>query len=531
MTRQVATVTSVEFERIIAREGDKVELKTGTGAKPLQEAIVSFSNTPGGGVIYIGVTDARQVVGRSLDQGTDDAIREASLAAKNPGRLMIAEVRVNSTPVVKVTVEERQDEVAQTSDGRVLRRNGARNVALFGPDLFELVTKRSLKRFETLDSGVPASAVDAELAESMAKVHQWKDDPAAWPDRWKERSLLAPSGNLTNAGVLTLCDPATVLEAAKFHIDLRAYEDDETISYIRRDTIVGPVQRQVEIALELILRDVGTEIVVTGAHRHDVPRLPRRVVREAVANAVAHRDYSIDRSPTVIEIRPSAVTVQSPGGLLPPVTIDSLREAQAPRNHVLIDVLRRFGLAEDSGQGIDIIQDGMRSELLDEPTFSEQHDAFTVRLPLSGVASAFERGWLAEHERTGTMKEKERVLILAAFREGSITNSRARDLLGADSVVTRNRLQKLRDAGLLVQHGQRGRAYYTLGALGPGASIEKVLLDAAKQGPLTNARARELTGLDRTAVTNSLRRLVKEGRLIQEGQRRGTSYHLPGQIF
>ena len=286
-----------------------------------------------------------------------------------------------------------------------------------------------------------------------------------------------------------------------------------------------------EVATEWVLRDIGTEIVVTKAHRHDVPRLPRRVVREAVANAIAHRDYSIDRSPTVIEIRPSFVSVRSPGGLLPPVTIESLREAQAPRNHVLIDILRRYGLAEDSGQGIDIIQDGMRSELLDEPTFSEHHESFVVRLPLSGVASTYERAWLAEHERTGTLKANERLLILAAFREGRITNSRARELLGADSVVTRARLQKLRDAGLLTQHGQRGRAYYTLGALGPSASVETVLLEAAKNGPITNTRARELTGLDRAATTNVLKRLVREGRLVQEGQRRGTYYHLPGQIF
>ena len=96
MTQNAEPVTPADFARMVAREGDKVELKTGTGSRPLQEAIVGFSNTPGGGVIYIGVTDDRQIVGRALDQGTDDAIRQASLDVKNPGRLTVDEIRVGS---------------------------------------------------------------------------------------------------------------------------------------------------------------------------------------------------------------------------------------------------------------------------------------------------------------------------------------------------------------------------------------------------------------------------------------------------
>lgn len=68
--------------------------------------------------------------------------------------------------------------------------------------------------------------------------------------------------------------------------------------------------------------------------------------------------------------------VTSPGALPAPVTVATLRDAQAPRNHRIIDVLRRFGLAEDSGQGIDVIQDGMRLELLDEPVSKRRTPRF-----------------------------------------------------------------------------------------------------------------------------------------------------------
>ncbi|GAB3593046.1 ATP-binding protein [Angustibacter peucedani] len=515
-----------DFQRLVARETDEVELKSGASAKKLQEAMVAFSNTAGG-TIFIGVDDGRHVIGRQRDQGTDDVVHEAALSAHNVGRYRIYAGRVDARPIVAVEVDARLDEVAQTSDGRVLQRRGGRNVPVIGADLWALASSRTLRRYERSDSGLALDEVNDTVARRLAEAHGW---PMNVPvvDRWVERGLATPSGHLTIAGALTLTDPAASLDAGKFHIDLRSYEADDTTSYVRREAIRGPVQDQVERATDWIVRDVGTELVVTGAFRHDVPRLPRRVVREAVANAVAHRDYTIDRTPIVIEVRPSAVTVRSPGSLPPPVTVDTLREAQAPRNHTVIDVLRKFGLAEDSGQGIDVMQDGMKYELLEEPEFTDGVDSFSVTLRLGGMVSVTERAWLAEYERRGALQPDERILLLTAAREDQLTNARAREALGVDSVEARNRLQRLRDAGLLDQHGQRGRAYYTLGVIGPERSLERVVLDVAASGAaLTNQSVRELTGLDRVAARELLRRLVNEGRLIQEGVKRGTKYRAP----
>lgn len=517
--------TAAEFEKVIGREADDVELKTGLGSKPLQEVLVAMSNAEGGS-IFVGVTDAREVVGRRRDQGVDDAIHQAALAARNVGHYSVTEIEVDHKPVVVIDVDPRPDEVAQTSDGRVLRRQGARNVALFGTDLWELMSSRALRRYEHADSNVsPDFAADTTAAD-VAAAYGW---PSQYDkiSRWRERKLLHDSGNLTVAGALVLTDPSSSLKAAKFIIDVRSYESDETTSYVRRERITGPLQHQAETATDWILRDIGTELVVTGAVRHDVPRLPRRVIREAVANAIAHRDYTNDRSPIVIELRPSYVRVTSPGRLPPPVTVTTLREAQSPRNHTVIDVLRRFGLAEDSGQGIDVIQDGMRFELLDEPEFEETEDSFVLTLRLGGQVSATERGWLAEFERQGKLQPFDRLLLLTALREERVSNTRTREVLGVDSVDARSSLQRLRDAGLLDQHGTRGRAYYTLGIIGPDRSLQDVLLDAAKAGPLSNQRVRELTGLERVPARRLLRRLVDEGHLSQVGQRRGTVYRLP----
>lgn len=526
MTTPATKMTSEAFSRLIQREDHRVELKTGLGRRPIQEALVAMSNTSGG-QIFFGVTDDRRVIGKQRTQGVDDAIHEAALTATNVGRYAIDNWTIDGVEIVVVKVDARHDEVAQTSDGRVLQRRGGRNVAVFGADLWTLMTSRSTRRYEEADSGVSTADVDADLAASVAGAHGWtkSDDPSVW----EQRGLLHSSGSLTVAGALVLTHPARTLGAAKFHVDIRSYESDDASSYVRREVIDGPIQHQVDEATNWVLRDIGTELIITGARRHDVPRLPPRTVREAVANAVAHRDYSIDRTPCVIEVRPSFVRVTSPGALPAPVTVDRLRESQAPRNHTMIDILRKFGLAEDSGQGIDVMQDDMRDEFLLEPAFTEHQASFEVELSLGGLVSTTERAWLAEYEQQGTLQKDDRLLLLAAVREKEVTNARAREILNADSVDARRRLQRLRHTGLIVQHGTRGRAFYTPGIIGPARSEEEILLEAAEEAPLTNSRVRALLSVERNAARAILQRMVREGTLIQIGQRRGSRYLLPHQ--
>lgn len=520
-------MTPAEFTRFVKREDERIELKTGTGRKPLQQTLVAMSNTDGG-YILIGVADNRSVVGRRRDQGVDDEIHSAAFDATNVGRFDITEIDVAGKSVVAVHVHARTDDVAYTSDGRVLVRQGGHNRALPPREIAELYARRARIRFEATDSGIGAADAAVNLADDLAQACGWPNSEH-YGDRWRERGLLAESGNLSIAGALVLTDPSITLRAAKFRIDLRVYESDSGTSYINREVVAGPVQHQVSEAADLVTRFVGTDLVITGARRHDVPRLPRRVVREVIANAVAHRTYELDTTPVVIEVRPGNVAVTSPGSLPEPVTVATLRQAQAPRNHTVIDILRRFGLAEDSGQGIDVIEDDMRMELLAEPVFTATPDSFSVKLPLRGLVSTTERGWLAEFERSGVLRPEERILLLTIAREERVTNARARDALGVDSTEARSRLQRLRDAGILVQHGTRGRAYYTLGTLGPERTDQQVVLDAASSGRLTNERVRQLTGLDRVAARNLLRRLVEEEKLTQHGERRATYYVLPAK--
>lgn len=527
-----ASYSEEEFAALIEREHDYFELKTGVSGTKIGECVVAFSNTDGG-YIAVGVADDRTITGRRLDQGTLDGLHTAARAAHNIGRYAVTEVGVGSKSVVIVRVHRREEGFAQTSDGRLMVRRGSSNVALIGTEAWEFMSKRTLRRFENASAGVHYTNADVDLIAQLCTAYGWLPDDDLLP-RLTERCLALSSGELTIAGALFLTNPATSLGMAKASIEIRRYPN-EGPDYDRRVTIEGPLQNQVREAAEFVIGELGSDLVVSGLYRYDLPKLPEVVVREAVANAVAHRSYELDRTSILVEMRPDRLVVRSPGRLPEPVTVATMRQAQAARNPAVIDVLRRFSLAEDAGRGIDVMEDSMEKALLDPPEFAEDDTSVTVTLPLRGPITARERAWVADLERKGQLALTDRMLLVYAARGERLSNSRAREILGADSTQARQALQRLRDAGLFIQEGHRGGAVYTLvESLAPPAAfrmtpeeLERLVLEQAATEPLNNEIVRRVTGLGRDEALTLLQRLVSQGALVQHGAKRGTRYVLP----
>jgi len=522
-----------EFRREFPGESAWVEFKEGVSTTRVQEAVVAFSNSDGG-VLLLGVRDDAAPLGRELTGETQADIHRAIGQVTNPGRFEIAQLHVVDVPLIVVAVARRREGVAQMPNGAVLVRRGASSVPLLGEGLVRLMAQRTLTRFETTSVDATLAQASDALVERLAEVWGWTSDGVE--DRLIEAGLaLGEDGvlRLTVAGALYLLDdPHEVL--GKAYIELFRYPAGEA-DYDRRVQITGPLDAQVEQAAQALRDELGTQLVVLGARRHELERLPTSVIREAIANAVAHRSYQATGSSVRIEVRPEAVRVISPGPLPEPVTVTNIRQQNAARNRRVITHLRRLGLAEDAGRGVDHMQDSMQANLLEPPTFEDDGSQVTVILPTRSSVAPEERAWVLELESRGDLEPSDRILLIQAARHGAVTNSDARDLLGVDSVHARAALQRLRDAGLLVQYGRRGGTQYVLaGDLSPPSGLrlapdelDDVVLDLAGQQPLTNTLVRERTGLDRAQALALLQRLVTAGRLVQVGQRRGTKYLLP----
>lgn len=527
-----ASLTAGAFRRRFPGEGTTVEFKTGAGQEPVQRSLVALTNTEGGSLL-VGVADDGTVVGVTDPAAITAKVHAAVRDIRDIGRYDVTTLDVGGKAVVEVRVARRVHGFAQMSNGLVLARRGEHDVPLFGTELTAFVMSRQFQRFET--QPVEATMRDADHAalDELVDLYGWQPERDNVTARLRERGLVDPAGTerLTVAGALFLVAGAGL---GKAFVEIRRYAGDGD-AYDRRDTVSGPPHTQVREVTTAVMREIGTDFVVSGVHRYELPKLPVEVVREAVANAVAHRSYEATGTATVVELRPGRVVVRSPGGLAEGVTVENLREAQSSRNNVVIDVLRRFRVAEDAGRGIDVMQDRMAEALLDPPRFADLGNAFEVTLPVHSPITPEERAWVLSVEREGTIAGTDRLLLVHAARGEKLTNAVARAVLGADSTQARAALRRLCDAGLLSQEGTRGGATYSLGPrirpavaarLTP-AERDQTVVDHAARQPLTNALVRDITGLDRAQVLVLLDRLVKEGRLERVGERRGTRYVLP----
>jgi ATP-dependent DNA helicase RecG len=493
----------------------------------LQNTAVAFSNADGG-VVLIGVQDDGAIAARALDAGTQDDIHRAMQAARDVGRYGLSQLDVDGKPVTVLSVARRREGFAQTSAGVVRVRRGTRDDPLFGAELVRFANERTSSRYETTEVDVELGDVSPALRTEIARALRLN---RATGDRLRAAEL-AIGERLTVAGALYLLpDPLRTL--GKTFVEVLRFPDDSSVDYDRREQVDGPLHHVLEETVRRVAGELGTELVVLGTRRYELPRLPEVVLREAIANALAHRSYEAAGTAVRVELRPSAVVVRSPGGLPEPVTVENIRETNAARNLVVIRVLRALGLAEDVGRGVDVMQDTMAAEMLEPPRFRDSGHEVVVELPIRSAVAPAERAWIHELERRGTLRGLDRIALVHAARGETLTNKRVRQLAAVDAHTARDVLHRLRDQGFLEQHGQRGGASYRLsGTLRPPAGLQlspeelaDVVARLAGAGPISNSDVRAATGLDRAEALAVLDRLVREGRLVRTGQRRGAKYH------
>ena len=333
-------------------------------------------------------------------------------------------VRVGST-----NREASPEELARLFQQRGTLRPELRPVS--GTSIADLDRRRLRDYFDQIrGQDAPASSPSEEWRESVEalareQVDEWvKDEPEAWSrdgierhvrtlvedeeQEWREtqaaewESLLVNTeflddSNRRAATVTGLMlfgkNPSRFLPQAK--IDAVAYSGSEKdYAAKERSTLRGPIVRLkgvdgtelepglVEQAVQFVRRNIETVVLEDGVRRQERWDYPEEVIREAVVNAVVHRDYLLSGSDIELSIYSDRLEIVSPGRLANGITTKRMRAGcRSARNELLKDVMRDYGYLEHMGMGVPrkIIR-GMKDHNGTEPELIEDEERFTVRL-------------------------------------------------------------------------------------------------------------------------------------------------------
>jgi ATP-dependent DNA helicase RecG len=204
-------------------------------------------------------------------------------------------------------------------------------------------------------------------------------------DVLREIGALDPRGQPTVAGVLLFAkNPNIFLKSSgvtfvKFPgVEMRA--EGGAMGYGRREEIIGPLSRVVERTWDVVFEEMRVGAVVKGKQREDVLEYPELAVREALVNAICHRDYSITGRRIEVRKFSDRLEVISPGGLAGYMTLDNLIEEHYSRNSRLVQGLYHWGYIEELGLGIDRIYEEMASAGHPPPRFEATPYNFRVIL-------------------------------------------------------------------------------------------------------------------------------------------------------
>ncbi len=230
----------------------------------------------------------------------------------------------------------------------------------------------------------------------------------------------------------------------KLVVDVMVHPDIKKSSpegprYLDRVICEGSLGEVIDDAIAAVAKNLRRVSMVEGAGRKDELEIPEEVLREAIANAVIHREYDayhIGQSVTV-DVYPDRVEVTNPGGLWGGKTLENITDGtSACRNAVLMKLMSSVDLpsgtgrpAEGGGGGIPFMIRTMQSKTLSAPDFAADIDSFTVKLARCGVAIAANRDWMAKVTRRVLSLHEQSLLLTMRKMETSTVKELHRSLL------------------------------------------------------------------------------------------------------
>lgn len=384
-----------EFQDIIrSGESDRVEFKRDArDLAPIGRAVCAFVNSTGG-IVAIGIADNGSIVG---EDGHPEKVQERITGLLHTGLSAPVSGRCGSLKTPKgvvhwIKVAHQRGFEPMRHRGRYWVRRGRSTVEPSPSELQELFNAFG---FVMTEEQVIPSAEEhhIDLGVFTAHLRAMGLEPEEGPqpsmtDDLRNRDAVAEfDGTLrpTLYGMLVFGKhPQQYAQMGNFVVRCTAYlGDHQGTEVISTSESRGRLDEQVLRSLDWV-RALGWGERYDGVRRTDIPLVPRRALREALVNAVVHRNYSIVGSAVMLDVLRDRVLITSPGSLPNHMTVESVRAGGRPRsrNELMVNAMVVARLVERRGRGWLLMKEEMARHNRPEPEIENDRDGRTVQVTL-----------------------------------------------------------------------------------------------------------------------------------------------------
>jgi ATP-dependent DNA helicase RecG len=436
------------FNIIKEGENTKVEFKEKMNDSAYK-TLSAFANTDGG-ILLCGVSDNGIITGTDCsNENIRDIIGKiVSTMGINPS---VNSVEDGEKRVLKIEIGRSGQPVSYR--GKYYKRVGNTTREMQGEELVTFFQQWS--NWDTLTGEYNIDEIDESTVNTFIKTGlnngrlKHIDENGSLNDKLQQLGVLK-KGKLTNAAII-LFGKNPQEHFINAIVRIVRFKNDTTII---GDTIVeGNLFQQAKLADDEINRNINVAYVIddNSFSRKNVWDYPLVAIREALMNAIVHRDYFKSNVQTQIKIFDDHIRIFNVGGLPEGITIEELKEihTSVPRNPLIVSIFYRAGFIEELGSGIKRIIESLNDAGLPNPEFKEEAGGFSI--------------YLWERYSKKDLNERQEKALDYLLTHEKITNKEYRTL---NPKITRQtatkELKDLVDKGITLAKGKGKNTYYTL---------------------------------------------------------------------
>ena len=520
----------------------------------LIDAVVAFANTAGGAV-YLGVENDGTPTGVHKDH-KDYSQLPAMIANRTvpPVSAQVEPLRISDKLILKIIVPKSRSIVA-SSVGKIQRRTlkadgSPENIPMYPHEITTRLSSLSLLDFSA--QPVPGAQytdldpIERERLRNIIRSYNGEKALLELSDEELDKAMqfvITMNDQLvpTYTGLLMLGRKDRLKEliptAESAFIMMRGTEVTANESYYL------PLLASIERMIDFVSARNPEQEIEQGLFRISIPEFNPRAVREAIVNAFAHRDYT-QLGRVLVRIDADGLTVSNPGGFIEGVTYQNILTVEPHgRNPVLADALKRVGLAERSGRGVDRIFEGSLIFGRELPDYSES-TATSVRLfiPRGMPDKRMVALITEEQQKTGQPMSLSSLFVLNALKHNRrMSLNEISSECNIPESKLRSTVEQLTEAGIVDGIGNgRGRVY-VLSAKAYKDPVqyvrqtdidvirysELILKLAQAKGSIARKDVIDLLHVSGPQAFRLLKKLEMNGKLIRSGNTSAAKYSLP----